>query len=382
MKIAVIICEYNPLQKGHVYHIQNTVKKSMCDRLVCIMSGNFVQRGESAVVDKYTRAKWAIQSGADCVIELPPQYVLSTAKYFALGAIKIADKLKCEKLLSFGSEDGTLDNLQKIADFEESDSFKAILDEYMKKGYGYPQSYAMAIDKLCPDLSSAVATPNNILGIEYLKAIKSTKSSLIPMTIKRLGEYKSDSLDKGFASASAIRQLIMQNKIGNINEYVPGQVYDYLKEVSPSLYKTAKDKLFAILKYIANKQTAKSAHGVKEGIENRIYDCLNTSNDYDELLTQLATKRYTNAYLNRTLINIALANNYTAQELQNEDISFVNILAINKNAKDILSLFDCEVITKSFSLPSDCLIAKCDNLYSSIYFSPKYNAMQLVDRKI
>ena len=104
MKIAVIICEYNPLQKGHVYHIRKTVEDCACDKVVCIMSGNFVQRGEAAIADKYTRAEWAVKNGADLVVELPPQYALTTAKYFALGAIKIANALDCEKVLSFGSE--------------------------------------------------------------------------------------------------------------------------------------------------------------------------------------------------------------------------------------------------------------------------------------
>lgn len=384
MKIAVIICEYNPLQKGHVYHIQNTLKNCMCDRLVCVMSGNFVQRGEYAVENKYVRAEWAVKNGADCVIELPPEYVLSTAKYFALGAVKLADLIDGEVTLSFGSEDGNLENLKKAVEFEEDGNFKNLLDGYLKKGYGYAQSYSLAIKEYSPVLADILSTPNNILGIEYLKAIKALNSQIVPYTLKRLGDYRSldanTETNSSFASASAIRQLLQKGDHESVRNAVPDDVYACLKNISSESLEKAKDKLFAILRYTMDTKKAASAHGVKEGIENRISECIKTSRNYDELLSNLATKRYTNAYLMRTLLNIVLQNDYTAQQLANKDIEFVNVLAVAEDSKDVLSLFKNKVITRASALAKDCLISKCDNLYSSLFPETKDNAMRVVKR--
>lgn len=381
MKIAVIICEYNPLQKGHVYHIQNTKKNCMCDKLVCIMSGNFVQRGEGAIADKYIRAKWAVQNGADLVIELPPEYVLSTAKYFALGAIKTADTINAEIILSFGSEDGDVENLKKSAEWQESEEFKSLIDEFLKNGYGYAQSYSLALNKLSPDNAELLSSPNNILGIEYIKAILDTKSSITPYTIKRLGEYKDNEPSNGFASASAIRNLLFKGDYDKISELVPYSVFEDIKKLSLSKILQSKDKLFSVLKYNMDKKKALNCHGVKEGIENRIFELLQSSDSYDELMTRLATKRYTNAYLMRTILNIVLGNNFTAEDLRAKDIDFVNILAIEEGAKDLLSLFKCKVISKSSDIKSNSLISRCDNLYSSIYTLPTQKGMQIIKNK-
>lgn len=384
MKIAVIICEYNPLQKGHVYHIQNTLKNCMCDRLVCVMSGNFVQRGECAVADKYTRAEWAVKNGADCVVELPPEYVLSTAKYFATGAVRMADLLDGDVTLSFGSEDGKLDNLIKAAEFGENEDFRTLLDRYLKKGYGYAQSYSLAVKEFSPLIAETLSTPNNILGIEYLKAIKHLNSKIKPYTLQRLGDYKqSDGYlkeDNNFASASAVRQMIKNGDYESVREAVPEDVYAYLQKLSPMSVDSANDKLFAILRYTIDTQKAATAHGVKEGIENRIYECIKTSRSYDELLSKLATKRYTNAYLTRTLLNIALENDNTASALADKDIEYVNVLAVAERSKDVLSLFRSKVITKASALEKNCLISRCDNLYSSLFPETEANSMRVVKK--
>ena len=164
MKIAVIICEYNPLQRGHVYHISRAVKDVGAEKVICIMSGNFTQRGELAVADKYTRATWAIKSGADMVIELPPQYVLTAAKYFALGGVKIANNISGNVTLSFGSEIGDLETLKNIADLQENDDFKSALNSMLEQGNGYAKSYAYAIAKISPKYSDVLLSPNNILA--------------------------------------------------------------------------------------------------------------------------------------------------------------------------------------------------------------------------
>ena len=162
---------------------------------------------------------------------------------------------------------------------------------------------------------------------------------------------------------------------------MPYSVFEDIKKLSLSKILQSKDKLFSVLKYNMDKKKALNCHGVKEGIENRIFELLQSSDSYDELMTRLATKRYTNAYLMRTILNIVLGNNFTAEDLRAKDIDFVNILAIEEGAKDLLSLFKCKVISKSSDIKSDSLMSRCDNLYSSIYTLPTQKGMQIIKNK-
>lgn len=341
------------------------------------MSGNFVQRGELAIADKYTRAKWAIKSGVDAVIELPPEYVLTTAKYFALGAIKILNTIKADTVLSFGSEAGNMAKLKQAVQFEESNVFQNNFDKYISSGMGYAESYHNALKESDTDLAEILSSPNNILAVEYLKSLNQTNSKSTPITIKRLGHYNDTFAKWGFASASAIRQMLADKNLVGIEGYTPSYVYDYLKTLGCDNQEVACDKLLAVLKYNYDKTNAHYAHGVKEGIENRIYSCLVQSKNYRELIDNIATKRYTNSYIMRTLANIAIKNNFDAEDLQSKPVDYVNILAINENAKDILSLFDCNVVTKNSMLPKNSLIKTCDKLYSSIY-SAMDNGMAII----
>ena len=366
MKIAVIICEYNPLQNGHLYHLSRAVKDTGADKVVCIMSGNFTQRGELAIADKYTRAEWAVKCGADMVVELPPQYVLTTAKYFALGGVKIANAIKGDVTLSFGSEIGQLEALKEVAYFKETDEFKTVLDEELKKGNGYAKSYAIALEKTQPFLAHLLELPNNILAVEYLKSLKETQSSITPHTLPRIGGGYLDTQSTDYPSASCVREQWQNGNLSAISQGVPAIVFDYLNNTSPAIMQTAKDKLLSILKFNIDSIDLQSIHGVKEGVENRIKTTLKESSSWRELTDKLSTKRYTNAYLLRTLINILISNTYQANDLQTDKIDFVNVLAVEENSKELLSAFDCNVITKSVKLPDDCLIKRADSLYSSV----------------
>ena len=379
MKICAVICEYNPLQRGHVYHISRAVKDVGAEKVICIMSGNFTQRGELAVADKYTRATWAIKSGADMVIELPPQYVLTAAKYFALGGVKIANNISGNVTLSFGSEIGDLETLKNIADLQENDDFKSALNSMLEQGNGYAKSYAYAILKISPKYSDVLLSPNNILAVEYIKALGETNSSVTPYTLHRVGSGYHQTCTNEYPSASGIRSMWQNNDLSGIAQGTPQCVYDYLKRTSPNDWQYANDKMFALLKFNVNNIDLKNIHGVKEGVENRIIAALKKSDCWQELVDKLATKRYTNAYLLRTLINILISNTFQAQDLQDQNIDFVNVLAVEKNSKDFLSAFDCRMITKSSDLPDGCLILRADNLYSSVRNNiPQY--MQIVER--
>ena len=366
MKIAVIICEYNPLQKGHVYHIRKTVEDCACDKVVCIMSGNFVQRGEAAIADKYTRAEWAVKNGADLVVELPPQYALTTAKYFALGAIKIANALDCEKVLSFGSEEGNMEKLKKAVEFEESKEFKTLFEKFISEGNGYATSYSLALKSFDKELALLLSSPNNTLAVEYLRAIRQTGSDLIPYTIKRIGAYDSEDLNGQFASASAIRRAVADGKTDCVKDYVPDDVFSFLSTLTRDITELTQDRLLAILKYTLSLDGASKAHGVKEGIENRICQHIKNAKTFSSLVSDIETKRYTRSYVRRTLLNIALFNSYTADDLISQEVDFVNALAVAEDSRELLSLFKCPVITKASRLSPDSLIAKSDSLYASL----------------
>ncbi|MDE6474124.1 MAG: nucleotidyltransferase family protein [Clostridia bacterium] len=379
MKIAVIICEYNPLQKGHVYHISRAVKDSGAKKVICIMSGNFTQRGELATADKYARATWAIKGGADMVVELPPQYVLTTAKYFALGGVNIADAIKGDVTLSFGSESGNLQVLKDIASFQEDEAFKTVIDEELKKGCGYAKSYAAALSQFNQYYAEALSTPNNILAVEYLKALNEIKSSITPHTLARLGGGYHQTTADEYPSASAIRSMWQKGDLQAIAQGVPQCVFEYFKSTPAKVWQGANEKMFSLLKFNINNIDLKNIHGVKEGVENRIAAALKESACWQELVKKLSTKRYTDAYLLRTLTNILISNTYQANDLQKQEIDFVNVLAVEKNSKDLLSAFDCRTITKSSDLPDSSLILRADNLYSSVRNNiPQY--MQIVER--
>ncbi|MDE6189821.1 MAG: nucleotidyltransferase family protein [Clostridia bacterium] len=373
MKIAFVICEYNPFQNGHAYHLNATRSLSQCDKIICVMSGNVTQRGELAIADKYARAKWAILSGADMVVELPPQYVLTTAKYFALGAVKIANAVKGEKYLSFGSECGNIDTLKAIADFEENQDFKSTLNKYLKAGYGYAKSLSSALGEISQEYAQIISLPNNVLGVEYLRALRLTNSSISPLTVARQGGgYLDDKKSDTYSSASAVRKMLEANDIDGLKNSVPDSVFNDL--IAKSKDKTSvEEKLFSILKYIVSERNLAGVHGVKEGVENRILNAINSSQNLREFYEKVATKRYTDSYIARTALNIILGNYISGELLELSAVKSVNILAVEENSKYLLSLFDCDVNTKNSTLEPNSMILVADRLYSSVYSNMPYS---------
>jgi predicted nucleotidyltransferase len=189
-KVLGIIAEYNPLHNGHIYHIKKSKELVHPDYTVCVITGNFVQRGNVSIVDKWSKAKMALSAGADLVIELPTIYSISSAENFAEGCIKIFDSLKMDTVLSFGSESGDINTLNTFADilYTEPQAYQSLLNHELKNGTSYPKARENALLMYTNDIrkyANTLSSPNNILAIEYLKAIKSTKSKIFPITIKR-----------------------------------------------------------------------------------------------------------------------------------------------------------------------------------------------------
>ena len=240
-KVLGIIAEYNPFHNGHLYHLDASKKVTGCDYTVAIISGNFTQRGSTSVVDKWSKTKMALQNGVDLIIELPVLYSISSSENFADGAIKILNSLGIIDYLSFGSETPDITVLDSIADIlcNEPKDYKKLLAAELDKGLSFPKARENALldyikntntfenDKPnFEEYKKALSSPNNILGIEYLKALKKYNSSIKPVCISRFAtDYNSFDFSENIASATAIRELIKNKDFNSIKTVVPKNSY-------------------------------------------------------------------------------------------------------------------------------------------------------------
>jgi len=339
MKIAGIIVEYNPLHNGHLYHIEETRRLSKCDVLICVMSGNFTQRGEPALVDKFTRTKMALENKVDMVIELPFVFSVQSANMFAYTSVSILNHMKVDEIY-FGSESGEIKELEDLCDLLDSDAYNNLVKKNLDEGYSYPTASDKAVRKLT---STAVYdSPNNILGIQYIKSARKLNSSIVMKTIKRHSAgYYSEKIDnQNIQSATAIRKMI-ENK-EDYKSYVPKSVYELLKNrkfVSIDLYKDQ-------LEYLINSSTKddlKSIFGITEGLENRILKC-NNFDSVDQLIIQIISRRYTNSKIKRTLMHMLC--NTKDELMKGFEIPYIRVLGMNEKGQSYLS-----VIKKSLEIP-------------------------------
>lgn len=354
MKTVGIIAEYNPFHKGHEYHIKEAKKLTGADHCVVVMSGDYVQRGEPAIIDKYSRAQMAILAGADLVLELPVIYSTASAEYFSSAAIAILDKLGMVDCLVFGSESGKIEDLQRIADIliEEPEDYKEILLLHMRNGRTYPFARNMALSahlKDMPELLNLLSSPNNILGIEYLKALKKRNSSIEPLTICRQGAgYNSQShlhtsSDFDFASALSIRSSIQET--GNL-DFVLNMVPDYCRDILTNAndahrFPIYRNDFSALLKYkllLNYKNGYKEFADVSEELSDRIKQLLNEYTDYNSFCDLLKTKNITYARVSRALMHILLdirQDTYDAL-VQNDYLSYASLLGLRESSSSLL----------------------------------------------
>lgn len=347
MRIGFIVAEYNPLHNGHIKHIQKTKEDLHCDSIVVVMSGDIVQRGELAIVDKYTRATWAIEAGADMVIELPVEYTLGSAQVFATGASKLISYFDAEKYISFGSECGSTYVLEKVVEMLDSEENQGYIREFLNEGNTYAKANALAFSKylnahnIDQSITSILDTPNNILGLEYIRAIK--YMDVKPYTIKREGSYNS-SLDKDNPSALSIREALY--KKDPIFDMVPSFVAKDLGNV-----KDNREKLFSVIKYeLSKKQNLDKIFGMHEGLHNRFLSFLSKSSTYEEFMQNVKTKRFTMTSLSRSLMCALIDNTYTLDQVLDLDVNYINVLAIKDKKQNLLSTIDTNVVTKPSEL--------------------------------
>ncbi len=365
MKIAGFITEYNPFHYGHQIHIENTKSLTGASHIVAVMSGSFVQRGEPALVDKWTRAKMAINNGVDLVIELPFIYSVQTAELFASGSTKILESINSTDYLVFGSESGNIDELKAIAEIFafEPPLFKKFLKEHLTDGNSFSVSRSLALKEYAEvngielgDTLSIIKESNNILGIEYLKSLIRIKSSIIPMTFKRLGDkYSELEVKSEIASATAIRHRIKENGIESAVDLLPNSSYDSIFEFIKKYGKiNGLENYSQIINYllcVKSPENISDYFDVEIGLENRIKELSKISSDPLELIKAISTKRYTETRIQRLFIHMLadLKKEAILDAFSNEP-GYIRILASNKKGFEIINKIkensDIEIINK------------------------------------
>ena len=328
MSIIGIIAEFNPLHKGHKYLINEAKKYG---KVACAISGNFVQRGDTAIYDKQTRAKAALMCGADLVIELPVCYSMSTSQNFALGGVSALLALGCDTLM-FGSECGDVSSLIKTAEILKSAKFQEILPEYLQQGITFAKAREKAAEE-CGAPKDILNGANNNLAVEYIIAAKSINSNIRFKTVKRLGAmHDSDILTDDFASASALREKIKQGKLEECKNFIPNEVFSLYEN---SNYSDISKLSTAILSSLRAKPQSffKMLPDLSEGVENKLYSAIKTAKSLDELYANIKVKRYTLARIRRLVLSAYL-------EIDNrlflKTPPYVRVLGFNKDGENIL----------------------------------------------
>lgn len=336
MKILGITAEYNPFHNGHKYHIDESRKLSGADCVVAVMSGNFTQRGEAAVLDKWQRSRLAIKNGVDLVIELPFIFACNRAEIFACGAIDLLKEIGVE-WVSFGSENGDVKQLKKAA-LQIVDNEKNIelsRREFMKNGASFAKAGLISVEEILgKETADLMRTPNNILAIEYIKRMLFWEKQGIvmrPMTVKRHGSgYFESNAGAGFAGATAIRQM----DECEYSNYMPEEVAEVLvSERNVGI----EDRLFEMIRYQLTRMNPEEVAGIYcmgEGLENKLKKEVVRAKDIDELISSVVSKRYTASAVRRVLVYLLLG----IDEYSPRESLYCRVLATNEQGRRALSM--------------------------------------------
>jgi len=359
MNLLGLIVEYNPFHNGHKYHLEESIKLTNASHTIAVMSGNFVQRGEPALMDKWTRAKIAVDNGVNLVVELPLINSISSAENFALGSIELLDSIGLVNNIVFGSESDNIETIDKVASFlvNESHDYKILLQFFLDKGLSFPASRELALRKL-GKIDNRLSS-NDILGIEYVKAIKKLNSSINYSIIKRQHvDYHSTELVNSFSSATAIRNWIFNKDFLDVRTSVPVESYNYIENYSNFAFL---NDFYDILRYsilLKSSNDLSDIYEISEGFENRIITAIKQSNTMGEFLDNIKTKRFTMTRIKRILMNILL--DVTKSDVENFDLihpKYIRVLAADKKGLEILRILndneDLSIITNLSKFKSD-----------------------------
>ena len=354
MSKLCIISEYNPFHFGHLYHLNESISQTDTDFKVAIISGNFVQRGEPSIINKWEKAKVALSAGFDLVLELPTLYAISSAENFANGSIKIADQIK-SNYISFGTESGDLEKLKKLSSLinKNEKEYIANVKEKIAEGFSYPKSQELVIDEMFGDEFLGVCKSNNILGLEYLKSLNAISSNITPITVKR-------DFDK--SSSSDVRALLRTSgfKIEDLKNSIPDFSYEVLAENIENgnavlSLKAFEKEIIYILRTIDNKKLM-NIPDVPENMLSNLKKIACSTNSLDELITALKNKSITQARIQRILLYILLGITKSDMELSKRITPYVRVLGMSENGKKILSDIskDINVITSVKAFEKIC----------------------------
>ena len=339
MKIVGVVTEFNPFHNGHKYFIEQIKKELNPDVIIALMSGNFVQRGEPALIDKWTRSKVAVINGVNIVLELPVFYSTQNADIFSKGSIGILNKIGID-YLCFGTEVADISILKEISCYVLTNTFNNKLSNYLNEGFSYPKSFNLALEENFN--TKNIFKSNNILALEYLKKINTLKSNITVHNIKRIGsDYKYEKISKNYSSATAIRKSVLNGNLKTTEKSLPINSYIELLSFKKKYKKYNHLGLyFDIIKHLVllNKPNKlKNIYDISEGLNNRIYNMIDKSNDINSLIKLISSKRYTYSKISRSLTNILL--NIRLDDYKNIDISeltYLNVLATDKNGISFL----------------------------------------------
>ena len=324
MKKIGIVCEYNPFHNGHKYQLEKIREKYSDAIIIACMSSSFTQRGELSILNKWDKTRCALNNGVNIVLELPYIYSTKSSDTFAEYAIKILNEFKIDELC-FGSEDDNLDILYKVADTQINNKlFDQKVKEYLDDGINYPTALNNALKDL---INVEITKPNDLLGVSYLKEIIKNKYDIKPFIIKRTNDYHDIESDSNIVSASNIRERLIKNE--SIKNKVPFDVFEILKD------KKLKNNYFELLKYkIISEDDLNKYLDVDEGLNTRIKNQIYKSNNLEELIQNIKTKRYTYNKISRMLNHILCS--FTKSENNIRDLEYIRILGFDKKGQEYL----------------------------------------------
>jgi predicted nucleotidyltransferase len=346
MKAVGIIVEYNPFHNGHSYHLQASKEAAKADIVIAVMSGNFLQRGEPALVSKWLRTKMALLGGVDIVIELPYQFASQKAETFANGAVSILDSIGCQSLC-FGSESGDISSFLKTVDFIDMNkhTYDENIKSFIQTGVSYPKALSLSFQAMSSTNNLVdLSKPNNILGIQYIRALKQQKSPVMPLTIKRKNaEYHDEHFaTETIASATSIRKALFSPTMEqtSINQYVPVETSQLLKEYHEYFGTFHEwENYWTLLKFRilqSNPEELRTIYEVEEGLENRILAVALESNSFRGFMKKLKTKRYTWTRLQRMCVHILTNTKKTEMAKSSEKASYLRLLGMTSCGKEYL----------------------------------------------
>lgn len=383
MRITGVVAEYNPFHSGHEYQLRMARRLSGCDCIAVVMSGNYVQRGEPAIIDKFKRAEAAIYGGADIVIELPMPFSCQNAEMFAHAAIMELKKLNIDSI-SFGCETDNIRLLKKIASVQLTTGFNKYIKEEIKKGLSYPNAMSNALNFILNEEAETVYSPNNVLAVEYIKSAVKLNLDLQYYPVKRVGMAHNDTEISGpFHSATAIRNAIMKGSYDNLmlteksTELIKKFFYEHNK------YNTLNNYMDYLYYKIITYDDLEEIYEINEGLNNKIVSQVYKHESIDELIMSLKSKRYTYSKLRRSLQNILLdIKKVDIINIMSTNDKYVKVLAFNNTGRKAIknAVNNGTIVINRYSdykknnlTPEKLLKFNITNKSSNIYYLPLEN---------